>query len=187
MLNPTGLMGTFGHSAAHEQLEYLKHQRGRLLNALDSWQECYQTPNTSAAALLLWHLGYISADVSLSDMHLAAGRSVNRHDSNFAEVNLKHWANGSLSDGTMNHVFTMLEICHQVIALRRQGHCSYEVAVCLFTGGIVCWAYAKLRTGVDRSQYMEQVGRASAALSGMGCWRACSLYGRILNGFEVMA
>jgi hypothetical protein len=186
MLNPTGPMSTSGNSTAHEQREDLKLQRRRLLDALESWQECYQTPSTSAAALLLWHLGHVSADVSLSDLHLAAGRGGSSHDSSVAERNLTHWANSPLSDGTMGHTFRMLEICHQVVALGRQGDCSYEVAVCLFTGGIVCWAYAKLRTGVGRTQYTEQVSRASAALSQMGCWRACGLYGRILNGFEVL-
>lgn len=184
MLNPTGLMGTFGNTATHELSEDLKQRRRCLLDCLDSWRECYRTPSTSPAALLLHRLAYISLDVSLSDMHLAAGRSVNRHDGNFAEENLKYWANSDVSEYTMMHVFHMLEISHQVIAIRAQGDCSYEVAVCLFTGGIVCWAYAKLRRNCLREQYLEQVRRASKALQTMGCWRTCSLYGRILNAFD---
>jgi hypothetical protein len=177
-------MGTFGNTATHELGEDLKQRRRWLLDSLDSWRECYQTPSTSPAALLLHHLAYISLDVSLSDMNLAAGRSVNKHDGNFAEENLKYWANSDISDSTMMHVFHMLDISHQVIAMGTQGDCSYEVAVCLFTGGIVCWAYAKLRGNCAREQYLEQVRRASKALQGMGCWRTCSLYGKILNGFE---
>jgi hypothetical protein len=35
-------------------------------------------------ASLLLQLGYIALDVSLSDMHLVAGRSVNKNDASFA-------------------------------------------------------------------------------------------------------
>jgi hypothetical protein len=84
-------------------------------------------------------------------------------------------------------VFHMLDICHQVIGMGAQGDSSYEVAVCLFTGGIVCWAYARLRGNVDtrgrKEPYMDQLRRAAGALSMMGCWRTAGLYGRILNGF----
>jgi len=120
-------------------------------------------------------------------MHLAAGRSHNKHDGNFAEENLKFWANSQIADSTMRHIFSMLNLCHHVIAMGTQGDASYEVTVCLFTGGIVCWAFAKLRDGFTRerkAQYMEQVCRAAKALMGMGCWRMTSMFGRILMGFE---
>jgi len=187
MLNPTGLMGTFDNTAAHDMGEDLKARRRWLVDSLDSWSECYQTPNTTTAASLLHHLGYISLDVSLSDMHLAAGRSHNKNDGNFAEENLKFWANSQISDSTMRHIFSMLNLCHHVIAMGAQVDASYEVTVCLFTGGIVCWAFAKLRDGFTRerkAQYMEQVSRAAKALMGMGCWRMTSMFGRILMGFE---
>jgi hypothetical protein len=184
MLNPTGLMGTFGNSAIPIG-EGLKERRRWLVDGLDSWGECYQSPDTSAAASLLHRLAYISLDVSLSDMHLVAGRSAHKHDGNFAEENLKHWANSEMADSTMTHVYNMLEICHHEIAKNTVADSSCEVAVCLFTGGIVCWAYAKLRGNAAREQYIEQVHKASTALRQMGCWRVCSMFGRILNGFEV--
>ena len=161
-------MGTFGNSALPLG-EGLKSRRGWLVDGLDSWDECYgHDGSTSAAAKLLHRLGYVSLDVSLSDMHLVAGRSTHKHDGNFAEENLKHWANSESADKTMGHVYAMLEICHHSINTGTVGDCSYEVAVCLFTAGIVCWAYAKLRVNADRGKIVEQVRRASSALRGMG-------------------
>jgi len=183
MLNPTGLMGTFGNSA-HDMGEGLRERRRWLKDGLDSFAECYQGPGTSAAASLLHHLGYVALDVSLSDMHLVAGRSVNKNDASFAEENLKHWANSEIADSTMSHIYNMLELCHHCIITGTVADSSYEVAVCLFTGGMVCWAFAKLRVGVQKDQYLEQVRKASMALRQMGCWRMCSMFGAILTGFE---
>jgi hypothetical protein len=184
MLNPTGLMGSFGNSAIPIG-EGLKERRRWLVDGLDSWGECYQDASTSAAASLLHRLGYVALDVSLSDMHLVAGRSNNMNDGNFAEENLKHWANSEIAHSTMVHVFHMLDLCHHCINNGMAADNSYEVAVCLFTGGIVCWAYAKLKAGIPREQYVEQVHKASVALSSMGCWRMCSMFGRILNSFKI--
>ena len=183
MLNPTGLMGTFGNSA-HDMGEGLRERRKWLVDGLDSFAECYKTPMMSIASSLLHHLGYISLDVSLSDMHLVAGRSVNQNDGAFAEENLKFWANSEIAEKTMGHVYNMLALCHHCINSGMAAHGSYEIAVCLFTGGMVCWAFAKLRRGGDIQQYVEQVRRASKALREMGCWRMCSMFGRILEGFE---
>jgi hypothetical protein len=189
MLNPTGLTGTFGNSA-HDMGEGLRERRRWLVDGLDSFAECYKDPSTDTATQLLYYLGYVSLDVSLSDMHLIAGRSANSNDSAFAEENLKHWANSSLSDGTMKHIYNMLTICHASIEQGIAADASYEIAVALFTGGMVCWAFAKLRTGIktenshERSNFVEQVRKASIALRQMGCWRMCSMFGRILEGFE---
>lgn len=183
MLNPTGLMGTFGNSALPIG-EGLKERRRWLVDGLDSWAECYQSLGTSVAASLLHRLGYIALDVSLSDMHLVAGRSNNYNDGNFAQENLKHWANSEMANSTMSHVYSMLELCHHSINTGTVADSSYEVAVCLFTGGIVCWAYAKLKSNAPREQYIEQVQKARLALSQMGCWRMSLMFARILNGFE---
>ncbi|CAL3973322.1 unnamed protein product [Diplocarpon coronariae] len=205
MLNPTGLMGTFGNSA-HDMGDGLRERRKWLIDGLDSFAECYKNPASSTAALLLHHLGYVSLDVSLSDMHLLAGRSVNRNDGYFAEENLKFWANSTIAEGTMGHVGAMLQLCYQCIDSGVAADASYEVAVCLFTGGMVCWAFAKLSRGggeqtrkagkeggrsggrpegrpEGKKQYIEQVRKASLALRRMGCWRMSSMFGRILEGF----
>jgi len=123
-------------------------------------------------------------------MHLVAGRSSNNNDASFAGENLKYWANSDIADSTMSHIYTMLELCHHCINIGAVADSSYEVAVCLFTGGMVCWAFAKLRLGLDvgeggrKEQYLEQVRKASAALRQMGCWRMCSMFGTILAALE---
>jgi hypothetical protein len=121
-------------------------------------------------------------------MHLVAGRSVNKNDASFAEENLKYWANSEIADSTMGHIYTMLELCHHCINVGAVADSSYEVAVCLFTGGMVCWAFSKLRLGLDvagrKEQYVEQVRKASSALRQMGCWRMCSMFGTILAALE---
>ncbi|PMD12889.1 hypothetical protein NA56DRAFT_586531 [Hyaloscypha hepaticicola] len=189
MLNPTGLQGTFGNvNSAYDIGEGLRERRRWLKDGLDSFAECYGGPGTSLGASLLLQLGYIALDVSLSDMHLVAGRSVNKNDASFAEENLKYWANSEIADATMSHIYTMLELCHHCINTGTVADSSYEVAVCLFTGGMVCWAFAKLRVGLEvigrKEQYLEQVRKASMALRQMGCWRMCSMFGTILAGFE---
>lgn len=182
MLNPTGLLGTFGTS--HLPVgQGLKERRQWLVEALDSWGDCYgATANVSAT--LLHKLAYISLDVSLSDMHLVAGRSNNTNDGDFAEENLKHWANSEMANTTMTHVYSMLDICHTSVNSGTVPDSSFEVAVCLFTGGIICWAYAKLKTDAPREKYLLHMRNASAALTEMGCWRMCCMFGRILKSFE---
>jgi hypothetical protein len=121
-------------------------------------------------------------------MHLVAGRSVNKNDASFAEENLRYWANSEIADSTMGHIYTMLELCHHCINVGIVADSSYEVAVCLFTGGMVCWAFSKLRLGLEvagrKEQYVEQVRKASSALRQMGCWRMCSMFGTILAALE---
>jgi hypothetical protein len=81
----------------------------------------------------------------------------------------------------------MLEIAHMSINNGFVVDSSYEVAVCLFTGGIVCWAYAKLNRGEEAAHHRarHEVEKASTALMQMGCWRMCSMFARILRSFEV--
>lgn len=184
MLAPTGLMDI---NAIWDLGNPLREKRIWLLDALDSWAECYQDENTSTAARLLHRLGYISIDLNLSDMHLVAGRTANQDDGTFAEHNLKRWANSETASSTMSHIFSMLQICHQQVQNNTAADCSYEICVCLFTGGIVCWAYSRLKEGGPREDCMEEVLKASNALRHMGaggCWRACALFGRILKSFR---
>ncbi|KAA8573401.1 hypothetical protein EYC84_004987 [Monilinia fructicola] len=166
MLNPTGLMGTMGNHALDIGAGLLSRRKW-LIDALDSWTECYgaSSEEQSVAGKLLCSLGYVSLDVSLSDVHLMAGRSSNRQDCDFAAVNLRFWANSDIAGNTMKNVYEMLALSEQCIRMRdsrggdgvlgtmgmyssRPEEASYEIAVCLFTGGLVCWVYKELRTGL---------------------------------------
>ncbi|TGO88894.1 hypothetical protein BPOR_0136g00180 [Botrytis porri] len=205
MLNPTGLIGTMGNHALDIGAGLLSRRKW-LIDALDSWNECYgATPGElSVAGRLLCALGFVSLDVSLSDVHLMAGRSSSRQDCDFAAINLKYWANSDIAGGTMRNVYEMLNLSEECIRLRdrsggdgilgtmglareRTEEASYEIAVCLFTGGLVCWVYKELRTrleGVEREEVKEAIKRAGRGLRGLGCWRMGEMFGKILAGFE---
>jgi hypothetical protein len=182
MLAPTGLMDV---TAPWDMGNPLRERRIWLLDGLDSWAECYQDAGTNTAAYLLHRLGYIAIDINLSDMHLVAGRSNNLNDVNLAERNLKGWANSETAASTMRNIFEMLQICHHQVDNGLAAESSYEISVCLFTGAIVCWAFAKLNDQVSpyRAQCLDEVQSASRALKMMGCWRMGAMFGRILNGF----
>lgn len=181
MLNPTGLVATLGTKA---YCDSLRDRRKWLVDNLDSWSECYQSPNTTIAALILHHFGYVSLDINISDLHLVGGRSTRIEDTNFAVENLKLWANSEISNSTMSHVHQMMNICYDTIESGTAGDSSYEIAAGLFTGGLVCWAYGKLKINAIREEYGREVSKASLALRQMGCWKMCVLFGRILNSFE---
>ncbi|QSZ31234.1 hypothetical protein DSL72_000797 [Monilinia vaccinii-corymbosi] len=205
MLNPTGLMGTMGNYALDIGTG-LWSRRKWLIDALDSWSKNYGSSSgeQSVAGKLLCALGYVNLDVSLSDVHLMAGRSSNRQDCDFAAVNLRYWANSEIVGGTMKNVYEMLALSEQCIRMRdsrggdgvlgTMGSCSsrpeeasYEIAVCLFTGGLVCWVYKELRTGLvgrEREEVVEGIRSAGRGLRGMRCWGLCETFGRILAGFE---
>ncbi|EDN96758.1 predicted protein [Sclerotinia sclerotiorum 1980 UF-70] len=205
MLNPTGLMGTTGNHALDIGAGLLSRRKW-LIDALDSWNECYgeSSGEHSIAGRLLCALGYVSLDVSLSDVHLMAGRSSSRQDCEFAAVNLRYWANSDIVSGTMKHVYGMLNLSYECIRIRDGNvvdgvlgtmglngrtleEASYEIALCLFTGGLVCWVYKELRTGLgpqEKEEVMEGIRRAGRGLRGMRCWRMAEMFGRILATFE---
>ncbi|KAH8805797.1 hypothetical protein F5884DRAFT_679548 [Xylogone sp. PMI_703] len=185
MYNPTGIKGIL------DNLSYtigrsLLERRKWLSDTFDTWCDAYQTPETTPAAMILLHLAYISLDVSLSDLHLMAGRSSSPHDQLFSQGNLTQWANSEDAISTIGHVYSMLNICHQCIASGFVAENSFEITVGLFTGGLVCWAYGQFRHGVSVEECMLQVSKASQALRGMNSWMMCTNFGKILNeGFKI--
>ncbi|RFU31523.1 hypothetical protein B7463_g4847, partial [Scytalidium lignicola] len=185
MYNPTGLKGVLSNMSYAIGKSLLERRRW-LLDTLDTWSECYQTPQTTPAAVILLQLAYISLDVSLSDLHLMAGRSSSPHDQLFSQENLTQWANSDGANSTMTHVYTLLSICHQCIASGIAAQNSFEITVGLFTGGLVCWAYGQFRNNAPREEYLGQVNKASRALSDMNSWMMCTNFGKILSeGFKV--
>lgn len=185
MLNPNGLANSYGNFI-FEIGDGLRDRRNWLLDSLNNWYECYMTPDIDVAALLLYHLAFVSLNISLSDLHLAAGRSGSMGEGEIAEQSLASWANSESANETMSHVQKMLELAHVALAAGEAVGSSFEVAMSLFTGGLVCWAYEKHRlNGQEQQQrHREQVRQASKMLLEMGCWRMCSLFGVILKGFE---
>lgn len=172
--------------------EGLRGRRRWLLDALDNFETLYLTPDTCVAAAILHQLAYVSLSVSLSDLHLAAGRLGSKGDGNLAEGALRSWANSSDATGTMVHVDRMLELAHKSLRDGSAATASFEVATALFQGGLVSWAYHKLRghgghLGFDQiyiGDVMRRTEEAGRALREMGCWRMCVMFGWILKRFE---
>jgi hypothetical protein len=127
MLNPTGLMSAFGNSV-HEIGEGLQQRRRWLLESLDNFSECYLTPDISISAALLHELAYVHLNVSLSDLHLAAGRSGSVEDGDLAEKALRRWAKSEIADNTMSHVLKMLAIAHRALESGNGTNHSFEIA-----------------------------------------------------------
>lgn len=180
MLNPNGFATIFGNSVI-EIGDGLMERRAWLLTSLQNWHDCYWAPDISVSAILLYHLGFISIYVSLSDLHFAAGRFGNKLEGEAAEQSLKRWANSEDANLTMSHVEEILKLAHDTLAGDISTDSSFELTMGLFTGGLVSWAYAKLRANGPYSEVMKQVLQASQALSRMGSWGLCTLFSVILR------
>lgn len=103
MLNPNGFAGAFRNFAF--EIGYgLQDRQNWLLNSLGNWHDCYWTSDMAIPAVLLYHLAFISVNLSLSDLHVAAGRSGINGEAEIAENSLRRWANSESADVTMSHV-----------------------------------------------------------------------------------
>ena len=61
---------------------------------------------------------------------------------------------------------------------------TFEIAIFLLTGRVICRPYSKLSKNGPDLKYREQVKKASRAVCEIGCWRMCSLSEVFLEGFE---
>lgn len=203
MCHPTSLIGCF-QSSILDIGDGLRARQDWCLKALDSFEECYGSSNTTSAVALLQQLGYILLDVSLSDLHLVAGRSGNAEDEIMAEQPLRAWANGRTSGKTMGHVVKMLRLANVALDQESVSSNTFEIAgkcdynhlseirksliwnseVCLFTGGIICWAYNNLRVDPVPDDFSTHVKEARGALAKMQSWRMYTMFSVILKGYE---
>ncbi|KAL3432649.1 hypothetical protein BDV09DRAFT_197520 [Aspergillus tetrazonus] len=121
-----------------------------LRDGLAAWLDSYHRDQNSEtgpapdAALLLHYLAGIHLDINVSDLHLFAGRSGLSEDINLAEHSLRRWYANPDSARTMHSVYRMLDFTYGIIKVRREHQCGFEIAAVLFTGGLMCWMYAKL-------------------------------------------
>jgi hypothetical protein len=126
--------------------EGLMERQQWLHDGLDAWLTTYHQNGTSAPdeALLLHFLAQIHLYVSVSDLHLFAGRSGLSEDIKLAEDSLRRWCRSPESASTMQNVYKMLDLAFQIIDRGDDHQCGFEISVALFTGGLMCWMYAKL-------------------------------------------
>ena len=183
MLNPNGFANTYG-SFIFDIGVGLEERKQWLVDSLKNWHKCYYSLTLDPSVTLLYHLGFVSLDVSLSDLHLAAGRSGNRVDGEIAERSLRTWANSEGAAVTMWHVYQGFEMTYAALESGAALHSSFEIIMSLFTGGLVSWAYSKFRRGGPQEGCLEHVRRAGATLQELASWRISSLFGVILKDFE---
>lgn len=182
MLNPNG------SANAYESFSFnigpgLEERKLWLLANLKNWHTYYYSPSVEPAAAILYHLGFVTLEVSLSDLHLAAGRTGNRSEGAVAERSLRHWANGESAGSTMSHVHEGFDVTHAALQSGAM-HSSFEIIMSLFTGGLVCWAYSKFHRAGPHADCVDHVRKAAKTLRELASWRISSLFGVILNEFE---
>ncbi|CEL07336.1 hypothetical protein ASPCAL10496 [Aspergillus calidoustus] len=162
--------------------EGLMERQQWLHDGLDAWLTTYHQNGTSAPdeALLLHFLAQIHLYISVSDLHLFAGRSGLSEDIKLAEDSLRRWCRSPESASTMQNVYKMLDLAFQIIDRGDDHQCGFEISVALFTGGLMCWMYAKLGGQVPVG---FQINLASDALEKLSCWGICSNFAQILKRF----
>ncbi|KAL4976294.1 fungal-specific transcription factor domain-containing protein [Aspergillus desertorum] len=130
--------------------EGLMERQKWLRDGLAAWLDSYhldRNKNTGPApdaALLLHYLAGIHLDINISDLHLFAGHSGLSEDIKLAEDSLRRWCASPDSARTLHNVFHMLDLAYGIIKAGNEHQCGFEIGVALFTGGLMCWMYAKL-------------------------------------------
>ncbi|KAH8645441.1 fungal-specific transcription factor domain-containing protein [Xylariales sp. PMI_506] len=127
---------------------------------------------------LLYYLACLATKISLTDLHLVSGRLGSEAEVSLAEESLRNWLQGrggsdashrsggdggsheSNDAGDVNSVIElairMLELAYRTIS---EGYdveaCSMELAVALFTGGLICWACCRLHDKPAETENMN--------------------------------
>ena len=147
MLNSTGLKDTPVSFGPEHLGEGLLDRQGWLFGALDTWLEAYgsglapnsRTTTEDLGGCLLYHLGHLALSINFSDLHLVAGRSRSQEDISLAGKSLRNRLMADKSFKILHHTFQMLEVAFDVLANGQAQQCSFEIGVCLFMGGLICW------------------------------------------------
>lgn len=183
MVNPNGFANMY-EALVLDIGEGLQTRKEWLYDSLKSWHKCYYSSCVDPTIVLMYHLGFVSLDVSLSDLHLAAGRSGNRAEGEIAEQSLRTWANSEGASITMYHVRQGFEVTYSVLDSGAVFKGSFEIIMSLFTGSLVSWAYLKFHRGDPQEVSVDYIRRAGVALRELPSWRISSLFGAIVKDFE---
>lgn len=148
MLNSTGLRDTPVSFAPEHLGEGLLDRQRWLLGALATWSEVYGAVPTidlrstaqQMGGRLLHHLGYLALTINFADLYVVAGRSGSQEDIELATESIRNRLLADRSYMILDHAFQMLNVALEVVQMPAVRQCSFEVAVCLFMGGLTCWA-----------------------------------------------
>lgn len=152
MLNPTGLLSSPVSLAPQNIGDSLKERREWLLACLENWDTSYGNENQAdptnrdpknSSGILLFHLAMLALHLNFSDLHIITGRSGSDADIELAKQSLRNW----LQEERVKRVFDcntqMLTAARDAIAAGDAQRSSFELAICLFMGGLTSWAISR--------------------------------------------
>ncbi|KAJ5738040.1 hypothetical protein N7493_001195 [Penicillium malachiteum] len=171
MLNPTGLL-TSPVSLAPQNIgnTLLEHQKW-LRGCLKNWVTFYGDENqadtsnfrsTNSSGVLLCHLAILALDLNVSDLHIVASRSGSDAAISLAEQSLHNWLQGERAHTVFKNNCQMLNAAHDAIAAGDMQRSGFELAICLFIGGLISWAMSRFgNTDLTLSSSIPQEGQTS--------------------------
>lgn len=199
MINPNGLVRSVLAFAPQDIGPGLMERKTWLSSALENWNRHYGTRNPSLdesssqyqpIAQLLHHLAQLALQMSFSDLHMVTGRSGSEEDIFLAEESLRNWLRLQESESSVFLAMEMLELAHKVVKSEMVGTWSLELAVCLFSGGLICWTWCRLRDSSNRETQLvdgillNHIQRSAKALSGLWQCRLGAFFSSVLGYFH---
>ncbi|KAJ5710473.1 hypothetical protein N7488_004629 [Penicillium malachiteum] len=169
MLNPTGLFTSPVSLAPQNIGNTLLERQKWLEGCLKNWATFYGDGNQAetsnlrprnSSGVLLYHLAILALDLNFSDLHIVASRSESGAAISLAEQSLHNWLQEKRAHTVFNNNFQMLKAAHDVIAAGDTQRSGFELAICLFMGGLISWAMSRfgntdliLSSSVPREEY----------------------------------
>lgn len=152
MLNPTGLLSSPVSLAPQNIGDSLQERREWLLASLKNWNDFYGNGNLAdptnrspknSSGILLYHLAIMALHLNFSDLHIVAGRSGSDADIELAKQSLRNWLQGDRAQKIFDCNSQMLSAALDTIAGGDAQQCGFELAICLFMGGLTSWAMSR--------------------------------------------
>ncbi|KAJ5929913.1 hypothetical protein N7466_005406 [Penicillium verhagenii] len=149
MLNPTGLLTSPLSLAPQNIGNSLLERREWLEACLRNWDTFYgvqnraepvNTSSKNSAGILLHHLAVLALHLNFSDLHVVAGRAGSDADIILAEQSLQNWLQEEKAQKIFDYNSLMLNAAHDAIAAGDAQRSGFELAICLFIGGLTSWA-----------------------------------------------
>jgi hypothetical protein len=155
MLNPTGLTSS-PLSLAPQHIGISLQERQKWLEAcLRDWATFYGDGNQAdpnnhcpknSSGILLYHLAILALHLNFSDLHIVAGKSGSNADIGLAEQSLRNWLQGDRAQKIFDCNSQMLNAARDAIAAGDAQRSGFELAICLFMGGLTSWAMSRFES-----------------------------------------
>ncbi|KAJ6111552.1 hypothetical protein N7523_007613 [Penicillium sp. IBT 18751x] len=152
MLNPTGLVSSPLSLAPQNIGNSLQERRDWLEGSLKDWATFYGDGNQAdpsnrspknSSGILLFHLAILALHLNFSDLHIVAGRSGSDADIGLAEQSLRNWLQEERAQKIFDCSSQMLNAAHEAIAAGDAQRSGFELAICLFMGGLTSWVMSR--------------------------------------------